>query len=199
MKQIQVGIIGCGVIAPAHIEGFQQVDGVLVAALCDLVPEKAEKLAAQYGIGRVTTDYRELLLDNELNAIIVCTDHGSHAQICKDVIRSGKHLLCEKPLVRDPGEIDDLLKLAESCPDLVCAGVLQHRFDAIYRYAQQLLQEGTLGRLLTVDMRVLCYRSPAYYQQDSWRGTWDKEGGSLLINQAIHFFGCVFLGYWRGQ
>jgi predicted dehydrogenase len=72
-------------------------------------------------------------------------------------------------------------------PRLVFEGVFQHRFDALYRYVKGLVQAGAFGTLLTAAVQVRCRRTAEYYRADAWRGTWAREGGAVLINQAIHF------------
>lgn len=100
---IKCGIIGCGVIAPTHIEGYRSLPEVEVIHLCDLIPERVNALGDKYGIARRSVDCKELLADPEVDAVSVCTDHASHAQIVCDALAAGKHVICEKALGRVPG------------------------------------------------------------------------------------------------
>lgn len=186
-QPLRVGIIGCGVIAPAHIESFQRLDNVTVTWACDLVPEKAAALAEKYGIGRTSADCREVLADDDVDIIAVCTDHASHAPVSVAAIEAGKHVLCEKALAASKEGLDAMYDAHRAHPDLTVGGVFQHRFDAANRYLRDLVQEGAFGRLLTGAVQVRCLRTREYYQADAWRGTWAEEGGAVLINQAIHF------------
>jgi len=97
-KKIKSAIIGCGVIAPSHAEGYKGIGDVEIAWACDLVKEKADKLAAKYGISKTTADFREVLADPEVSCISVCTDHASHSMIAVEAFKKGKHVLCEKAL-----------------------------------------------------------------------------------------------------
>ena len=65
--------------------------------------------------------------------------------------------------------------------------MFQHRFDPVNLVMRRLLAEGALGRLLTAGVSLRCFRSADYYRGDDWRGTWAREGGSVLVNQAVHF------------
>lgn len=186
-KNIKAAIIGCGVIAPAHADGYSLIENVEIKWACDLVAEKAAKLSEKFKIAQTCTDYRQVLADPEVNCVSICTDHSSHAQIAVDAMKAGKHLICEKALSSSHDGLSMIFKEREKHPDLVCAGIFQHRFDLTFQYTRKLLQEKVLGKMLVANLRFDCYRSNEYYMADRWRGTWDGEGGSVLINQAIHY------------
>ena len=186
-KHTKVGVIGCGVIAPTHIGSYQNQDNVEVAWLCDRDEEKARTLAKTYGVANVTTDYRQVLAAVAVDGISVCTDHASHAPICVAALEAGKHVLCEKALAATSEGLDAMLAAHGQHPDLVFSGVFQHRFDAASRLLKRLVDDGVFGSILTAGIQMRCLRTPGYYEADCWRGTWAKEGGSVLINQAIHF------------
>ncbi|MCD8481387.1 MAG: Gfo/Idh/MocA family oxidoreductase [Verrucomicrobia bacterium] len=186
-RQLNVAIIGCGVIAPAHIEGFQHFPSVKVVELCDLDKSKADALALRYGIDSVSTSYHTTVARRDVDCVAICTDHASHAPIAIAALNAGKHVLCEKPLGESEQAVQAMVSAAQSNPDLVASGVLQHRFDAVHQALRLAIQEGLLGRPLLLQGRLLCYRSHDYYLNTPWRGKWASEGGSLLMNQAIHF------------
>ncbi len=186
-EPLSVGIIGCGVIAPPHIESFQACERVEVLALCDPQTHKARKLADQYGIACVADSVDELLAMDGLHAVSVCSGHAEHAATAAQAAKAGKHVLCEKPLAVSTEELDALEKLEQDHPSLVFEGVFQHRFDACYRFVREAVQLGHVGRLLLIDAHLSCHRPREYYLDSDWRGAWATEGGSLLINQAIHF------------
>ncbi|MBO5765456.1 MAG: Gfo/Idh/MocA family oxidoreductase, partial [Lentisphaeria bacterium] len=109
---VKCGIIGCGVIAPTHIEGYQKLDNACVVHISDLIPERMAALGDKYGIAKRSQDYRDLLADPEVELVSVCTDHASHAQIVKDVLEAGKHVICEKSAARVPEDIHTMLNAA---------------------------------------------------------------------------------------
>lgn len=187
MDTVKVGIVGCGVIGPAHIESYQKLDGVEVRWVCDLQEDRAGKRASEFGIANRTTDVQDLLKDPELDAISVCTDHGSHAQLVSAALDAGKHVLCEKALSSNKEGLDTMMRAHKRNGHLVFSGIFQHRFDQAYRYAKELIETNAFGTLLTCSLQMSCLRTDDYYRSDPWRGTWENEGGGVLINQAIHY------------
>ncbi|MBN2583470.1 MAG: Gfo/Idh/MocA family oxidoreductase [Planctomycetes bacterium] len=185
--KLRVGIVGCGVIAPLHAESYRLLGDVEITWACDLVEEKARRLADKYTIAHVTKDYRELLAAKDVDCISVCTDHASHSPITVAALEAGKHVLCEKALAATPAGLDAMFAAHAKRPELVFGGVFQHRFDQDVQLLKRLVDEGALGDLLTAGVQIRCLRTPDYYRADRWRGTWAEEGGAVLINQAIHF------------
>ena len=187
MKNLNCGVIGCGIIGPSHIEGFQKMENVTVSCLCDLEIEKAAKLAEKYNIGKTTAEYQDLLNDTELDCVAICTDHASHSPLTVAALNAGKHVLCEKALSLNTAGLDAMVEAHKQHSELVFAGVFQNRFTPIYGAMKRLVAEKAFGDLLTVNLHMYCLRTDDYYHSDQWRGTWAKEGGSLMVNQAIHF------------
>ncbi|MBE6359736.1 MAG: Gfo/Idh/MocA family oxidoreductase [Lentisphaerae bacterium] len=184
---IKCGIIGCGVIAPTHLAGYQQIPEAQVCFFCDLIKERAEKLAENVPGAKIFTDYREMLKDPELAAVSICTDHASHAAIFTDALNAGKHVICEKVPGRTPDDLAKMTAAAAAHPEVVASGIFQHRFNASNIALRKLIAEKKFGKLLTVNLNFSCLRTDEYYQKDPWRGTVAGEGGGVLINQAIHF------------
>ncbi len=186
-KRLRFGIIGCGVIAPSHAEVLQRLDDAEVAWACDLIADKAQSLATRYEIPHITTDYRTVLADRQVDAVCVCTDHASHVPITVAALEQGKHVLCEKALAATRQGMAAMFAAHAAHPELVFGAVFQHRFDPEYRCLKKMVDDGAFGTILTAGIQMRCLRTDQYYQGDKWRGTWDQEGGAVLINQAIHF------------
>ncbi len=186
-KKVKVGIVGCGVIGPVHIESYARLPHAEVVAVCDKNAERLSRVAAKYGISKRYADFAGMLSDAEVEAISICTDHYTHRSLVADALAAGKHVLCEKPLGISREDLNIILKASQSSPTLVTAGVLQHRFDALYRAMRSWVSAGVFGKIVTANLQVQCFRSADYYRSDAWRGKWAQEGGSLMINQAIHF------------
>lgn len=183
-EQPGVALIGCGAIAPTHLQAFSAA-GAPIVALCDLVRQRAAGHAAACGCPLVTTDWREVLRDDRVRAVSICTDHASHAEIAVAALEAGRHVLCEKPLGIAPSQLDAMLAAHARRRELVFGAVFQHRFDGVNLALRQLIAEGAFGTVLTAGMTVRCRRTDSYYR-DGWHGTLAREGGSVLINQAIH-------------
>ncbi len=184
---VRCGVIGCGVIAPTHIEGYQAIPEVQVVHLCDLSPERMKRLGSKYGIERQCTNYHQLLRDPEVDLVSVCTDHASHAKIVVDALKAGKHVVCEKSIGRVPGDLKRMCAVAKAHPELVASGIFQHRFQPANRRLKELIATDAFGKIIAVNLIFNCLRTAEYYQKDNWRGTQAGEGGGVLINQAIHY------------
>lgn len=182
---IRCGIIGCGVISGTHLAGYRQIPGVEVTGFCDLILPRAEKLAGSCPGARCFRDYHELL--ETVDAVSVCTDHASHAEIVCGAIEAGRHVICEKVLGRVPEDLDMMLAAATAHPEVVASGIFQHRFNPGNIALREAVRSGRLGKLLTVGLNFACLRDASYYAKDGWRGTVAGEGGGVLINQSIHF------------
>lgn len=189
MKSIKTGIIGCGVIAPSHIDSYAQLEGVEVVALCDSRADRRTALRGRYPELEVEEfgSVSEMLAHADMEAVSICTDHASHEELFLASLKAGKHVICEKPLTVSEPSLLRMVAAAREADGQVTAGILQHRFDPVYRVLKDVLEDGKIGRLLNVMGEHQCERSEAYYAVDGWRGTWKGEGGSLLINQSIHF------------
>lgn len=187
MSTLKAGIIGCGVIAPTHAEALKAQKDVEIKWACDLLSEKASALSEKYAIPHTTTDYNSVIQDPNTDFVCVCTDHASHAQICADALEAGRHVLCEKALSASSEGIDRMLAVHAKYPYLKFGGIFQHRFDAANQYIAGLVKQNAFGTALTAGLRMYCKRTNAYYEADSWRGTWALEGGGVIINQAIHY------------
>lgn len=192
---IGVAIIGCGVIAPAHIQSYQRLPGVTVRTLCDLDLAKADALGQAHGIAETVQDAKDLWGRSDIQAVSVCTDHASHAPLVIAALEAGKHVICEKPLAISREQLDEMEAAARAAPHLVATGVFQHRFDAIFVWLRDVIRSGRMGEMLFTQGSLLCQRPDSYYTGSAWRGRIALEGGSLLINQAIHF---LDLQQWIG-
>ncbi|NLE69203.1 MAG: Gfo/Idh/MocA family oxidoreductase, partial [Clostridiales bacterium] len=112
MSKLNIGIIGCGGIANnKHLPSIKKIGGADVVAFCDIIKEKAEQTAAKFGTpdAQVFEDYRDLL-KLDLDAVYVCTPNRSHSMITVDALKSGKHVMCEKPMAINYQEARKMLE-----------------------------------------------------------------------------------------
>lgn len=160
--------------------------------MCDCIPERAEKLAAEYGNPKVYVDYHELLADPGVDAVCICTPSGMHADMGIAAAGAGKHVLCEKPIDIDLDKID---RLTAACRQagvkLGC--IFQRRTSGMWRNVREVVRSGRLGRMVLGDAYLKYYRSQEYYDSGDWRGTWALDGGGALMNQGVH---CVDVLQW---
>lgn len=97
MRKVKIGVIGTGSISDAHLQSYEQNDRADLTSVCDLNEERARLKAKKYGASKVYTDYRELLHDDEIDAVSICTWNNTHAEIAIAALENGKHVLVEKP------------------------------------------------------------------------------------------------------
>jgi len=121
----------------------------------------------------------------DIQAVHLCTPHFLHAPMAKELMQAGKHVLTEKPMCLNLNECDELNEISRVTG--YSLGVcLQNRYHTTSLTMKELIDSKRIGRVLGARAFVTWERSGDYYQKSSWRGTWAKEGGSLLMNQAIH-------------
>lgn len=180
----QFALIGCGVIGQVHAWAIAHAPGAKLLYACDIIPERAEKLARQHGATPIT-DYRAALALPGVDAVSIALPHFEHAHVFLEALAAGKHVICEKPLATHPADIARMIEAAKKT-DRVAAGVFQHRFSPVVETLADHVRRGALGRLTSGSIDFTCQRSAAYYDSDAWRGKWACEGGGVLINQAIH-------------
>ncbi|MFV2013627.1 MULTISPECIES: Gfo/Idh/MocA family protein [unclassified Micromonospora] len=182
---IGYAIIGCGRVAPNHVDGVRASDGGTLLWACDVDDVAAKSFAAEHGIPHWTADAADMLNDPDVTAVSIATDHGRHAELAEAALRAGKHVLVEKPLALSAADARRLVALAAE-HDRVLSVVSQHRYDPVVRAVRQWLADGLLGTLLFAQVCLEAQREPDYYAQSYWRGTWAGEGGSALVNQGYH-------------
>lgn len=181
-------IIGCGRIAQRHAEHIHNI-GKLVAA-CDVVEEKAKAIAEKYN-ARSFRDIDDLLMQaKDIDVVSVCTPNGLHAQHSIKALRAGLHVLCEKPMALSVQDCSEMINTAEKANKRLFI-VKQNRFNPPVAAVKQLIDEGRLGKIYSVQLNCFWNRNEAYYK-NSWKGTKDLDGGTLFT-QFSHF---IDLLYW---
>ena len=152
MPRLRVGVIGCGTIAQImHLPYLRQLSDLYeISALCDVSPQVLDAMGEYYGVERRYTDYHELLM-LDLDAVLLLTS-GSHAPPALAALKSGKHVLVEKPLCFTLAEADQLIEAAEASRRTLMVGYMK-RYDPGYRHARSLLP--SLGELRYIQINVL--------------------------------------------
>ncbi|HEY6479557.1 MAG TPA: Gfo/Idh/MocA family oxidoreductase [Streptosporangiaceae bacterium] len=144
-KELRVAVVGAGRWAErAHIPGWQRDPRVEVAALVDTDPAVLARVAAEFGIERTATDYREILDDPSIHVIDVATGNEAHFQASWDALSAGKHVLCEKPVHRDARQTKRAAELAASKGLKTKLG-FTFRFAPAVMYAKDLIDAGFVG------------------------------------------------------
>jgi len=190
MSRIKTAIIGCGTIANlAHQPGYKAASDIAqVKYFVDIIPERAEKLRDVYGEGIALTDYHDLLSDQELEAVSVCTPNYVHAPITIDCLRSGKHVLCEKPAATDSKLARAMQKAADESGKILNIGVV-NRFNSAVCHLEQLIAQGVLGNIYHVYCSFRAHRSiPGLGGPFT---TKSMAGGGVLIDWGVHYLDLI--------
>ena len=184
MKTTQAAVVGCGAIHTLHVEAIQANPACHLRAIVDTDSVKGHALAERYGC-RYYADYREMLCDAEIDVVHICTPHFAHKEMIIAALATGKHVFTEKPVALNPGEVKEITNaLASATTQLgVC---YQNRLNPSSQKIKALLESNAYGKVLSIKAVLTWNRPHDYYAQSPWRGRFATEGGSLLINQAIH-------------
>lgn len=184
MKKLKIAIIGLGNIGLSHAKHILsgEVPGLELTAVCARSKEKAKALENI----PFYQDYHELLDEHIADAVLITTPHYSHPEIAIEAFQKGYHVLCEKPSGVYTKAVRQMNEAAEKSGK-VFSLMLNQRTDPLYQKVRQLIRENAIGtphRLVWI--LTDWYRTQAYYDSCSWRGTWAGEGGGVLMNQGIH-------------
>lgn len=188
MNSINVGIIGIGNMGSAHAFCIAKggVEGMNLVAVCDISESKCSGIKAQYPHISVYSDYKEMLENPEIDAVIIAVPHPLHADIAIDALKAGKHILVEKPIDIAVSKAKMLNEFAKTSGK-VFAIMFNQRTNELFEKARDIVKSGELGELQrTVWIVTNWYRTQKYYDSGDWRATWKGEGGGVLLNQAPH-------------
>lgn len=182
---LKFAIVGCGRISKRHSEllGLDQIKGAQLVAACDLDEGKAQKLASQFSIPSFT-DMHEMMRTVDTDVVVVLTESGNHAKHVIELARYGKHIVVEKPMALTLDDADAMIRACDRAGVKLFV-VKQNRFNVPVVKLREAMEQGRFGKLVLGTVRVRWCRPQAYYDQDSWRGTWALDGG-VLTNQASH-------------
>lgn len=184
-KPIGIGIIGTGLSATQHLTALADVPLARVVAVVGTSAQKARAFADRWHIPRAYATPEDLLADSEVAAVHLCTPPDLRVTLAEACAAAGKHVLVEKPMARTVAEADQIIAACEES-GVQLGAMFQYRFTPQARTLKAAVDDGRLGRLLVVDLQAKWYRTDAYYRDSNWRGTAAREGGGVLINQAIH-------------
>jgi predicted dehydrogenase len=193
--EVRFGLIGAGARGTFLLERLAQVDNGRCVALCDIYEPNLENARQRAAAGtRTYRDYRRLLDDPQIEAVIVATPLFRHFEMTRDALLAGKHVFCEKSLVFRPQEIKELRELKLAHPKQVLQTGLQRRYSPFYRAARQMIEKGILGKVMHI--RAQWHRNgagrrrvqdPRLERQINWRFYREYSGG-LAAELASHQF-----------
>ena len=183
-RPYRIGLVGCGRISKNHFDAIRKVDGLELAAVCDIDAERARRAGDEQGVAW----YRaldEMLRAGDFDIVAICTPSGLHSAQGIAAAQAGKHVVTEKPMSLTLRQADDLVR---ACDD---AGVQlfvvkQNRLNPPIQLVKRAVDKGRFGRIYLANVTVRWQRPQEYYDAESWRGTWEFDGGAIM-NQASHY------------
>ncbi len=181
---LRVVIVGCGNIFNMHAASIVNLPDVTIVGVCDIVKERADLQAEKYNT-KAYYDYKEMLLSEKPDAVHVCLPHYLHTVVSEFALNNGINVICEKPMAINYEDACRVAELAER-KKLKYSINFQCRFNDSSKQVKTLIDSGKLGKVLGARAILTWDRSDEYYSSSDWKGTWDKEGGGLIINQMIH-------------
>ena len=191
MSDLNVGIVGLGWVAGAHIDTFKAVNGANVTAICSRRDHNEDDLAAQFGTPlKAYKNYDDMIADPDIHIIDICTPHKFHADQAVAAAEAGKHLLIEKPIClsyEDLKRVRDAIAAAgvQSCVCFEC------RFSAHFSMIRSIIDEGLLGELHYGEVDYYHGIGP-WYGQFEWNVKKDFAGSSLLTAGCHALDACLF-------
>lgn len=177
-------LLGCGRIAGKHEDALKNISNAELVAVCDKDEKKARLFGQKAGVPYYT-DYNKMLKQESVDVVSILTPSGLHARHTIDIVRKyQKNIVCEKPLALT---LDDADKMISICDEegVRLFVVKQNRYNLPVQKTRKALVAGSFGKIVMGTVRVRWCRRQEYYDMDSWRGTWELDGG-VIANQASH-------------
>ena len=186
-----IGIIGAGMIGSHHIENFQKTNKARIKWLADINPEALKNLAAKHQISNTTIDYKDILNDPEVESIVICTPPKFHKNIFIDSVKSGKHVLVEKPAAMNLPEIDEMITVAESHPEIkICDCSARHsRLTPRFKMVKKIIDEGKLGDIYFIHHNSIWRNNRPgieYHPAAKWFLNSQIAGGGPLFDWGVY-------------
>ncbi len=185
MEKVRIGVIGCGGIANGkHMPAEKKNPNAEMVAFCDIIEERAIKANKEYGneTSKVYTDYKELLKDKSIDAVLVLTHNSEHCRITVDALNAGKHVLCEKPMAMNYEEAKKMIEARDKSGKILTIGY-QNRFRKEAMYLKDLADQDYFGEIYYAEAIAIRRRAVP-----TWGVFIDekKQGGGPLIDIGTH-------------
>jgi predicted dehydrogenase len=192
---VNTAIIGAGLQGRRRANAINQFKGDQLIIIADVDINKAKTLAAEMHC-QATDNWEDVTTRKDIDAVIICTPTYLHLSMSLAAIANGKHVLCEKPLGRNPIEAESIVKASQDSNVVLGVG-LNHRFHPAINKAHELVNNGFIGDLDFIRCRYGHCGRPGYEKE--WRGSADKAGGGQLLDQGVHVLDLIrwFMGEFK--
>lgn len=180
MKQLNIGIIGAGRIGKVHMQSITyNVPTAKVLGITDVFKDGLQELADKYGIEKVYADYKEMLADKDIDAVLVCSSTDTHADISIEAAKAGKHVFCEKPVDLTPEKVKAVINAVAEAGVKLQVG-FNRRFDHNFAHVRSLINEGKVGNL---ELIKITSRDP-----EPPPAEYAAVSGGMFLDMTIHDF-----------
>lgn len=180
---MKVSVVGCGNISRCHFSSLEKIEDITISSVVDIKPERADAAAEKYNC-RAFYDFDGMLREYKPDCIHICTPHYLHVPMAVKALSLGINVLCEKPCAITQESLEKL-RMAQLLSGAQYGVCFQNRYNPCVEVVKKLIKEEAYGKLLGANATVFWMRDENYYSDD-WHGKLDKEGGGVLVNQAIH-------------
>lgn len=181
MRKLCYGVIGCGIFGEVQIQGIVNLPNAELVALCDINEERCSAMAKKYNVRKTYTDYKDIIRDDEIEAVVVVTPDQAHAEISIAAMEAGKHVLCEKPMSLDLDECLEMIKVSERTGKKLMVGQIC-RMAPGFIEAKRLVDSGVIGELFYVESEY-AHDYSHVPGADNWRTTPERHP---IIGGACH-------------
>lgn len=198
-KPIRVAIVGCGRISTLHQLGYRDFPDAELAAVCDTNKATAKQRAKEWGVGKVYTDYHQVLEDKDIDVVELLTPHHLHCPMTIEACIAGKHVSVQKPMALCAAEADQMIAASQR------AGVMLRVYENFVYYApavkaKQMIEAGEIGEIRAVRMHVSTGNADNSWKipLSAWVWRFNEKtcgGGPLVFDHGFHLFS---LGYYLG-
>jgi myo-inositol 2-dehydrogenase/D-chiro-inositol 1-dehydrogenase len=187
MKRLRVGAIGVGRLGFQHAENVAyRIPNAELVAVCDINEEHAKNVAKQLGAADYYSDYKEMLKNPEIDAVLITNTSSEHCECIKAACAAKKHIYCEKPTGLTIEELDEIDKAVAANPGKTIQVGFMRRFDCSYQDAKQRVERGEIGKI--IKLRSIT-RDPACQREDYVR--FGPGAGGMFFDMSVHDFDLV--------
>lgn len=190
MNNVNFSILGCGKIGTRHAVKMMDIKHIKLVAVCDVIKERAKKLAEKYNC-RYYTRIEDMLKDKDIDFINICTPSGLHSTHSIQCLNAKKNVLCEKPMALTVYDAKKMVEAANNNNKFLYI-VKQNRYNPPVKLVKELMDEGKLGEPIICVVNMFWNRDDNYYNSDPWRGTKKLDGGTIFT-QASHFIDLMLM------
>lgn len=194
-KDLKVGIIGLGAIGKVHADAYQNVEGIHIGALCDVMPERLLEHGERFDVAARFKDYRELL-KSDVDAVSICVGNALHRDVAVAALESGKHILLEKPMAMNAAEAGEIKQAGEKHGKVVQVAMVRRQATEA-QIVRDMVARGLFGNIYHI--RAVLIRRRGIPGLGGWFTTRAQAGGGPMIDLGVHYFDAAMYvsGLWN--